>query len=113
MIMQASRFALRVLDPDCRFPACGCEFLDDITRPLDLTAFGEDGQEVEVWTLADGRQAGEPDVANSFADPERIRVRSSRFRTSGTRFDYRFPALSLTVLRWQVKPGRKPAGPRR
>jgi len=37
MIMQASRFALRVLDPDCRFPACGCEFLDDITRPLDAS----------------------------------------------------------------------------
>jgi alpha-N-arabinofuranosidase len=85
--------------------------LQDITRPLDLSAFGDDGQEVEVWTLADGRQAGEPDAANNFADPERIRVRSSRFRTSGARFDYRFPALSLTVLRWQVIPGRKPAGP--
>jgi alpha-N-arabinofuranosidase len=85
--------------------------LQDITRPLDQSAFGGDGQEVEVWTLADGRQAGEPDAANNFADPERIRVRSSRFRTSGARFEYRFPALSLTVLRWQVIPGRKPTGP--
>jgi dipeptidyl aminopeptidase/acylaminoacyl peptidase/alpha-L-arabinofuranosidase len=81
--------------------------LHDITRPLDLSAFGG-GQEVEVWTLADRLQAGEPDVANNFADPERIAVRSSRFRTSGARFDYCFPALSLTVLRWRVdlaKPG--------
>ena len=76
--------------------------LQDITRPLDLSAFGGDGQEVEAWTLEDRKQAGEPDVANSFADPERIRVRSSRFRASGAKFDYRFPALSLTVLRWRV-----------
>jgi dipeptidyl aminopeptidase/acylaminoacyl peptidase/alpha-L-arabinofuranosidase len=79
--------------------------LQDITRPLDLSAFGDGGQEVEVWTLEDRKQAGEPDAANSFADPERIRVRSSRFRASGAKFDYRFPALSLTELRWRVKPG--------
>jgi dipeptidyl aminopeptidase/acylaminoacyl peptidase/alpha-L-arabinofuranosidase len=80
---------------------------EDITRPLDLSAFGgSGGQEVEVWTLADSRQAGEPDVANSFADPQRVRVRSSRFAVSGARFDYCFPALSLTVLRWRVDPGK-------
>jgi alpha-N-arabinofuranosidase len=77
----------------------------DISRPLDLSSFGGGGQEVEVWTLADRKQAGEADVVNSFADPERIRVRSSRFRTSGAKFDYSFPALSLTVLRWGVKAG--------
>ncbi|HEY2664404.1 MAG TPA: alpha/beta fold hydrolase [Candidatus Binataceae bacterium] len=37
MIMQASRFALRVLDPDCRFPNCGCEFLHNVARPLDAS----------------------------------------------------------------------------
>jgi triacylglycerol lipase len=37
MIVQASRFALRVLDPDCRFPACGCEFLHNVARPLDAS----------------------------------------------------------------------------
>jgi len=37
MIVQASRFALRVLDPDCRFPTCGCEFLENVERPLDTS----------------------------------------------------------------------------
>jgi pimeloyl-ACP methyl ester carboxylesterase len=37
MIGQASRFALRVLDPDCRLPSCGCEFLQDVARPLDAS----------------------------------------------------------------------------
>ncbi len=80
--------------------------LQEITRPLDLSDFGRGGQEVEVWTLADRQQAGEPDVANSFVDPQRVSVRPSRFRTSGSRFDYCFPALSLTVLRWRVDLGK-------
>lgn len=79
--------------------------LQDITRPLDLSAFGDGGQELDVWTLADRMQAGEPDAANSFADPERIRARRSRFRATDAKFDYGFPALSLTVLRWRVKSG--------
>jgi alpha-N-arabinofuranosidase len=74
----------------------------EVARPLDLTAFGEAGQEVEVWTLADSKKAGEPDVANSFGEPERVGVARSRFRASSGKFEYRFPALTLTVLRWQV-----------
>jgi alpha-L-arabinofuranosidase len=74
----------------------------DVTRPLDLTAFGEAGQEVEVWTLADSKKAGEPDVTNSFGEPERVGVVRSRFRAALGKFEYRFPALTLTVLRWQV-----------
>ncbi len=33
-IARASRFALRVLDPDCRFPSCGCEFVQNVAHPL-------------------------------------------------------------------------------
>ncbi len=77
--------------------------LSDVTRPLDLTAFGDAAQEVEVWTLADRQKAGEPDVSNSFGDPERISGTESRFQAPSGRFPYRFPALSLTVLRWRVK----------
>jgi alpha-N-arabinofuranosidase len=76
--------------------------LTDVTRPVDLTAFGAAGQEVEAWTLTDRQKAGEPDVVNSFGDPERVAPAASRFRAAGGRFDYRFPALSLTVLRWKV-----------
>jgi alpha-L-arabinofuranosidase len=74
----------------------------DVTRPLDLSAFGGGGQEVAVWTLADRRRAGEPDVANSFADPDRVAPVRSSLRVASARFTYRFPALSLTVLRWRV-----------
>jgi len=36
-IARASRFALRVLDPDCRFPSCGCEFVQNVAHPLDAS----------------------------------------------------------------------------
>jgi alpha-N-arabinofuranosidase len=77
--------------------------LEDVTRPLDLSAFGDGGQEADVWTLADTKHAGEPDVTNSFAEPGRVVPVASKFRTASARFGYRFPALSLTVLRWKVR----------
>ena len=42
-----------------------------IERPLDFSAFGRDGQTLEVWTLADTRDAGEPDATNSFGGWQR------------------------------------------
>ena len=72
---------------------------EPITRPLDFSAFGQDGQELEVWTLA-GTQ---PDATNSFAAPDRITPIRSTISAGSPRFDYRFPALSLTVLRWKVQ----------
>ncbi|MFL5241359.1 MAG: alpha-L-arabinofuranosidase C-terminal domain-containing protein [Gemmataceae bacterium] len=77
--------------------------LRDVTRPVDLSAFGEQGQEATVWTLADTKHAGEPDVANSFAQPERIASVEGKFKAKSAKFDYSFPALSLTVIRWKVK----------
>jgi len=77
--------------------------LDELSRPLDFSAFGKEGGELSVWTLADTKKAGEPDVVNSFGDPERVAVVESKFKAPGSRFTYRFPALSLTVLRWQVR----------
>jgi alpha-N-arabinofuranosidase len=76
--------------------------LNDVSRTLDLTAFGDAGREVEVRTLTDRKKAGEPDVTNDFGDPERIAPVASRFRAESGRFTYRFSALSLTALRWQT-----------
>jgi alpha-L-arabinofuranosidase len=80
--------------------------LHPISRPLDFSAFAPPGgsinRAVEVWTLGDTRNAGEPDVTNSFAEPERIAPRRSTFTSASPRFDFRFPPLSLTVLRWVV-----------
>ncbi len=75
---------------------------EDVTRVLDLTAFGDKAQDVEVWMLADSQRAGEPDVVNSLGDPERVGVVKTKFLAAAGRFGYRFPALTLTVLRWQV-----------
>jgi alpha-N-arabinofuranosidase len=77
--------------------------LGDVTRPIDLSAFGNPPGEATVWTLTDTRHAGEPDVANSFADPRRVVPVQSELRPKAARFDYRFPALSLTVIQWRVK----------
>jgi alpha-N-arabinofuranosidase len=77
--------------------------LETVSRPLDLSAFGGEGREITVWTLGDRQHAGEPDVANSFADSERIAPVRSQFTAPAARFEYRFPALSLTVLHWPVR----------
>jgi alpha-L-arabinofuranosidase len=76
---------------------------EPIERPLDFSAFGRAGQTLEVWTLTDTRHAGEPDVTNSFGDPERVVPVRSTFEAASPRFAYPFPPLSLTVMRWLVR----------
>ena len=76
--------------------------LDEVVRPFDFSAYGDRGQEVFVWTLADRQKAGEPDVTNSFGEPERVSPVASTFRAAGPLFEYRFPPLSLTVIRWKI-----------
>jgi alpha-N-arabinofuranosidase len=75
----------------------------DAKRTIDLTAFGESAREAEVWTLADTKHAGEPDATNSFIEPDRITPVKTTFKASSPKFEYNFPPLSLTVLRWRVK----------
>ncbi len=70
----------------------------DIDRTLDLSAYVAIGKEVSVHTLADRDRAGEPDVTNSFADPERISTAESTLHMNGPTLHYRFPRLTLTVL---------------
>jgi alpha-N-arabinofuranosidase len=77
--------------------------LNDMVRSVDFSSFGDRGQEVSTWILTDRKQAGEPDVNNSFGDPERISPAPSKLRTTSPRFDHHFPALSLTVIRWEVQ----------
>ena len=75
-----------------------------ITRPLDFSAFaGAEGHgyRLEVWTLADQKNAGEPDATNSFGEPTRIMARNTQnVEPASPKFSFRFPALSLTVLTW-------------
>jgi alpha-N-arabinofuranosidase len=78
--------------------------LQETTRTLDMSAFGHQGQEAEVWTLTDRERAGSPDVTNSFDDPERIAPVHSTFHAPSAKFTCRFSPLSLTVLRWKVTP---------
>jgi alpha-L-arabinofuranosidase len=74
-----------------------------VTRPLDLSAFSLLGKTAEVWTLADTKRAGEPDVTNSFGEPQRVVPARTTFKAESPRFTYRFPPLSLTVIRWRAK----------
>ena len=75
-----------------------------IARPLDFRAFapGQPGQakSFEVWTLGDGKDALEPDVTNSFADPERVVPRRVTFTATSPVFNFDFPPFSLTVIKW-------------
>lgn len=75
---------------------------EEITRAIDLSEFGAAGQKAEVWTLTDTKRAGEPDVTNSFEQPERVVPVRSSFSAGSARFEYRFPACTLTVIRWSL-----------
>ncbi len=79
--------------------------LTPITRPLDFSAFhGASGERhaIRVWTLADQKNAGEPDATNSFADPTRIIARQTEdHEVQSPKFPFRFPPLSLTIIRWE------------
>jgi alpha-L-arabinofuranosidase len=73
----------------------------EITRPVEVVGAGAGAREVKRWTLADRESAGERDLQNSFFNPVRVSVAASSFRVTGANFSVRFPALSLTVLRWR------------
>jgi alpha-N-arabinofuranosidase len=77
--------------------------LEPITRTLDFSQFGNASQDVKSWVLADSQAAGEPEVANSFAEPERVRVEHVTLNGRAPKFDHRFPPLTLTVIRWEVR----------
>jgi alpha-N-arabinofuranosidase len=70
----------------------------EISRRIDFRAFAHTGRQVSVWTLSDSKSAGEPDVRNSFEEPERISIRNSFLSSKTSIFDHSFPPLSLTVL---------------
>jgi len=74
-----------------------------VRRPVDFSAFAMVGTEVELTTLTDTRNAGHGDAANSFEEPNRIVPTESRRRFASDRFDFTFPALSLTVMRWHLR----------
>ncbi len=75
----------------------------DMIRPIDFSAFGGERQEASIWTLADTKRAGEPDITNNFSRPERVIPVESKHLADAAKFDYRFPAYSLTVIQWKVK----------
>jgi alpha-L-arabinofuranosidase len=76
---------------------------EDLVRTIDLSAFGAAAKELSIWTLADRQHAGQADVTNSFADPERISPVDGKLQVSGPKFEFKFPALSLTVIRYAVR----------
>jgi hypothetical protein len=73
--------------------------LELIERTLDVSAFH--GRKMAEWKLTDVKQAGEPDVANSFAEPERVIPVKKLVSDAGEQLRYRFEPLSLTVLQWK------------
>lgn len=78
--------------------------LEDIDRTIDLSGFGVARPELKVWTVADRENAGQPDVTNSFDDPERVAISSSTLRIKQpAALQYQFPKLSLTCLQFQLR----------
>ena len=76
---------------------------DSQTRTLDFTALAPLDQSLQVWTLADTLGACERDAANDWRYPDRIRTEDGKSQLTDATLTYRFPPLSLTVLRMQRK----------
>ena len=74
---------------------------DEIVRPLDVSALIAGPQDVPVWTLADQQPAGEPDAANSFAEPQRVAATRSTLHLAPESAVH-YPAYTLTVLQWRM-----------
>jgi alpha-L-arabinofuranosidase len=79
--------------------------LQSITQLLDFSAFdraGDLGHDLEVWTVADSKNAGEPDATNSFSEPTRISAKKNlKVGPFPAKIEYGFLPLSLTVIKWQ------------
>jgi alpha-N-arabinofuranosidase len=76
--------------------------IKSVKADIDLSDFGVRARQSECWVLTDKKRAGEPDVANSFAEPERISPRRSAISWERDVQRVRFAPLSLTVLKFQV-----------
>lgn len=76
---------------------------DPITRSVDMSVFGNNGQDCLIWTLSDRQQAKDPNVTNGFEDPDRVSLVESKFKADKPTFEYKFPALSLTAIEWVVE----------
>ncbi len=74
------------------------------SRTLDLSALGPLEANVQVWTLADSARALERDAVNGWRQPDRIRTEPSRTALDGAKLAYRFPPLSLVVLKIDRNP---------
>lgn len=68
------------------------------TRLLDFSSYQKGRQRLAVWTLSDRENAGEPDVRNSFADPERVALKMKTIHARAGTFTFAFAPLSLTVI---------------
>lgn len=67
-------------------------------RAIDLREWMPVDPHVEVRTLLDTAQAGEPDAVNSWREPERIRTQPGETTVVDSRCNHTFPPLSLTLL---------------
>jgi alpha-L-arabinofuranosidase len=85
---EEDRLAIFVVNPS----------LETQRRTVDLSAFASASAEAQGWTLADSASAGERDAMNSWREPQRVCVKTTRARIAHGTIAYEFPALSLSVL---------------
>lgn len=73
---------------------------EPVDLPIDLSALGTVGSEAAVWTIADAADARDIDARNTFDRPDRIETRATKLTKAAARFQYRFPALSVTAMKF-------------
>ena len=76
----------------------------EVARTFDFSAFDASSDEIARWTLADRDAAGQPDVANSFADPTRVRVAKGTLALpENRRLTVHFAPFTLTVIQVRLR----------
>jgi alpha-L-arabinofuranosidase len=78
--------------------------VDPLPRNFQLEGFKAKVAGGTVFTLEDHAHAGTAEVMNSRDDPQRISLKSQPAELNGERFEFTFPALTVTLLELVLRP---------
>ena len=72
-------------------------------QAIDISGLGTPCRKVQVWTLGDTQQSNSRDVANSFAEPQRVVPLLTEGVAEGTAFRHTFAPLTVTALKLRLR----------
>ncbi|MCE5339567.1 MAG: hypothetical protein LLF92_00375 [Planctomycetaceae bacterium] len=71
---------------------------------FDFSELGHAKENITIWTVQDTKHACQRDIANSFEEPERVKIVESATTLEQNKFTYTVPELSLSVFLLEIAP---------